>query len=105
MNKEKELQNTTELVKAILKEDEMARNSDNVLYVKVVEKLKPEVLQEPFWYVLVSLKDYDLPGFETVRRTRQKIQEHHPELCSKEKVKMQKLLNEETFEEYARGIV
>jgi len=105
MSKAKELQTTQDVVKEILETCEMARNSDMALYVKVCEKINPAVLCKPFWVVLVSLKEYNLPNIETVRRTRQKLQAAFPELAGDSKVEAQRMLNEEAFRAYAKGVV
>lgn len=107
MNKARELKNTTTTVHIILEQDEMARNSDSYLYLKVCEKLGRErginlaTMSVPHFFL--HLKAYNLPGFETVRRTRQKIQERYPELAGNSDVEAQRTLNEEAFREYARG--
>lgn len=107
MGKSTELKNTTELVKNILERCPEARNSDNVLYLKVCEKIGNErginlaTISVPHFFL--HLKSYNLPQFETVRRTRQKIQATYPELAGDSKVEAQRMLNEESFRAYARG--
>ena len=105
MGKSKELYTTTELVKDVLEKEPNARNSDMLLYVKVCERVNSEALNEEFWYVLMNLKDYNLPNMETVRRARQKIQAEYPELAANSAVQGHRLLNEEVFRDYARGMV
>lgn len=107
MGKLKELHTTTELVKGILQEYPNTRNSDNLLYLKVCEQIGNEhgininKMSMPFF--LMNLKEYNMPAFETVRRTRQKLQATYPELSAKADVEAQRMLNEEDFREYARG--
>lgn len=103
MNKSKELRNTTKIVKDILQGYPEARNSDNLLYIKVCERLNNTALHKPFWQVLASLKELNLPGFETVRRARQKIQASCPELSGDSNVEAQRMINEDIFREYAKG--
>ena len=104
-----DLKNTTELVKAILEENEQTRNSDSFLYLKVLSAVAKqkgidlEKMSVP--YFLENLHGAGLPGFETVRRTRQKIQQHHPELASSDRVAAFRADNEAKFREYARGTV
>ncbi len=100
MNK---LNQTSALVKQILTDDETARNSDMFLYLKVCEKLNPSALEKPFWLVLSSLKTFKLPNFETVRRSRQKLQADFPELASSERIKEKRTEKEQEFREYARS--
>lgn len=103
MNKAEELNNTISIVKSILKRFPAARNSDMLLYVKVCEQVNPKVLSQPFWYALTSLKDYNLPCIETVRRTRQKLQAKYPELAADENVEAAREGNIEAFRDFARG--
>ena len=104
-----DLKNTTELVKAILEENEQTRNSDSFLYLKVLSAVGQqkgidiEKMTVPFF--LENLHGAGLPGFETVRRTRQKIQQHHPELASSDRIAAFRADNEAEFREYARGTV
>lgn len=75
---------TTKLVKAILKTDIKARNSDSYLYLKVIQR---EVMQKgidlqgvSIETFLLKMKVWNFSAFETVRRTRQKVQKEFPEL-------------------------
>ena len=105
MSKSKELYKTQDIVKEILETNETARNSDMALYIKVCEKVNPAVLSKPFWVVLMSLKELNLPHIETVGRARRKMQELHPELAGDAKVEGQRMVNEQVFREYAKGIL
>ena len=98
-----QLQQTSKLVKQILIEDVKARNSDSHLYLRVCETLNPSVLIKPFVSVLVGLKYYNLPPFETVRRARQKIQEKCPELSAVDEVENARAELETEYREFARG--
>lgn len=49
------------------------------------------------------MKEYNMPAFETVRRTRQKIQHDNPELSGCDDVEAKRMVNEEMFRDYARG--
>ena len=104
-----DLKNTTALVKSLLEQDKQCRNSDSVLYLKVLSAaakqkgIDLEKMTVP--HFLLNLHGAGLPGFETVRRTRQKIQQHHPELCACEAVEGFRMDNESAFREYARSEV
>lgn len=104
-----DLKNTTALVKSILEQDKQCRNSDSYLYLKVLsvvgeqKGIDLEKMSVP--YFLLNLHGAGFPGFETVRRTRQKLQQHHPELAASESVEGFRLENEVAFREYARGEV
>ena len=101
------LKNTTELVKAILKKDKQARNSDSYLYWKVISHRADQIgvnlhgLSVPTF--LLNGAEMGFVGFETVRRTRQKVQQHHPELCACESVEGFRAENEMEFRAFARG--
>ena len=102
MDREKELLNTTDLVKKILLDDPKSRDSDNHLYCAVVISVNPDALTKPFWEVLEHMNDFGLPCFETVRRARQKIQAEHPDLKASDVVERLRSINEEVYKEYAR---
>lgn len=105
MNKSKELNTTQDIVKGILETFPPARNSDNILFVKVCERLNPGALNKPFWLVLGNLKEYNLPNIETVRRTRQKLQASFPELAADTEVQAHRIVNQGMFADYAKRYV
>jgi hypothetical protein len=96
---------TVELVKFLLEDDERCRNSDSYLYLQVV---KVVAIKKGIDLKSVTIPDFLLsmgdvfPPFETVRRTRQKVQQHHPELCANERVEAFRAENEKMFREFAR---
>ena len=108
MNLMVNLKTTTGLVKAILEEDEKARNSDSYLYLRVLEEVgEQQGIYFQFWTVhdlLMCMADYNLPPFESVRRTRQKIQQTYPHLAACKKVEEQRTANEEVYRAYAQGV-
>lgn len=107
MKKRKELLTTKELVRAILEKHEKARSSDNFLYLKVLEFVSYEknfnFLQVPVADFLMGAADWGVPGFETVRRARQKLQASCPWLAAADAVQGFRAENEEIFKEFARG--
>lgn len=108
MSVTKELKTTTKLVKAILENDEKARNSDNILYLKVLgavcDKKQIDIVNLTVPSLLLLGRDLGLPCFETVRRTRQKIQAEFPELSANRDVKAYREANEAAYREFARGV-
>lgn len=100
-----DLKTTTALVKAILEEDKQCRNSDSFLYLKVLEILGKQkgidINTMSIPYFLLNLQGTAFPGFETVRRTRQKVQQHHPELSACEAVQAGRMENEQEYRAYA----
>lgn len=97
------LQTTESLVKEILTESKAARNSDMLLYVKVCERINPEALKLPIQQLLLSLKELNIPCPESVRRSRQKIQNRHIELASDKRIAKLRAKNEAEYREYARS--
>ena len=104
-----DLKTTTALVKAILEVDKQSRNSDSFLYLKVLEvigkKKGIDINTMSIPYFLINMSGTAFPPFESVRRARQKLQEHHPELAACEEVAEARAFNEVGYNEYARGTV
>lgn len=104
-----ELKNTTALVKALLEEDKQCRNSDSFLYLKVLSVIGKrkgiDIDSMSVPYFLLSLHGTAFPPFESVRRARQKIQEHNSHLAACEAVEDFRTENEMKFREFARGEV
>ena len=104
-----ELKTISALVKHILKEDVASRNSDNALYLKVLEHYSGQKgVDLGEMSVPAFLKKLDqrvLPGFETVRRSRQKVQEAYPELAASEAVGRSRNKNEAAYRAFANGKV
>ena len=93
---------------SILVADEKARNSDDYLYSMVCQtKLNERGIDANrihFMAVMTRRKELGLPPYETVRRTRQKIQSQFPELRGNAKVEAMRMAKEEEFRAYARGV-
>ena len=97
------LKTTAELVKKILEEKPEARNSDYILYSAICERIDRKILNLPFDMVLSLIDKKKVPNFETVRRTRQKVQEEWPELKGNNKTRQARAKKEVEFIEFARG--
>lgn len=95
-------------VKLILEANEKARNSDDYLYSVICQmRLQDKDIDAnriAFTDVMARRKELNLPPFETVRRTRQKIQQHHPNLRADADVEAMRMVREEEFKNYARGV-
>lgn len=102
-----DLKQTSQLVKAILEEDKRTRNSDSFLYLEVIKHIARQtgilVPAMSVEYFLLNMSDLGVPGFETVRRTRQKIQAKHPELSANANVTQMRREQEAAFYAYAVG--
>lgn len=99
------LRDVTAVVTEILTENKQTRNSDSLLYLKVLEYYAAQkglnLKSLSVHTFLTEMSGRSLPPFETVRRNRQKAQEHHPELAACEKVKVYREQNEAEVREFA----
>lgn len=104
---EKQLKGTKTLVKLIMEQDNKTRNSDSFLYYKVIETLgvmkDMDINNIPVSLFLLKMSEWGFPAFETVRRTRQKIQAENPHLKACPKVAAARTENEQVFRSFARG--
>lgn len=106
--KKSEIKTTHDIVLKILVENENARSSDNILYYLVCKEVGSRrgvnIAQVSFeQFFTTALAEYGLPTFETVRRTRQKIQAECPELAGNRAVRYARMACEGAFVEYARN--
>ena len=104
-----DLNTTTKLVKHIPETDKQTRNSDSFLYLKVLEYISEKegfaLNHMTVPYFLENMNEYGFPGFETVRRTRQKIQADFSDLAACDKVHAMRMENEQAFKTYALGVL
>ena len=107
MKKINRLINLQALVKKIMEQDANTRNCDNYLYLKVISEIAKT---KNYDLNAVSVTDYlsnmsqwGFPPFESVRRTRQKLQQENPDLASNEAVQGFRTQNEAVFRAFARG--
>ena len=95
------------LVKAILEADTMARNSDSYLYLRVIDtvaKTNNVNLQNISVIDFLNMLPVSVfPQFESVRRSRQKVQAEFPYLGACEKVSEYRAENEEEYRDFARS--
>lgn len=105
MTKQK-LKSTEALVRELLEDNERTRNSDNFLYLcvlyTVAERKGIDLQQCSVPYFLGFMKLLGFPPFETVRRSRQKLQRKFPELRANAEVEDQREENEEVYREFAK---
>jgi hypothetical protein len=103
------LKSTTKLVKAILEKDEKARNSDNYLYARVLSTIAKERQFELSNVSVINflkmMDAWNFPPFESVRRTRQKLQASYPELRGNTLVGAYRAVKEEEYKDYARSVI
>lgn len=74
------MKDLSDIVKKVLTKYPDARDDDFKVIGHVVKALNPEAMNLTFGQALWNHNKLDLPSFETIRRTRQKIQHDHPEL-------------------------
>ena len=96
------LHKTEEMVREILTECQEARDDDDLLYARVCEKICPNILYTSFVYVLMHRNEFGLPIYESVRRTRQKLQEVNESLRGSLTAQERRARNREEFLSYVR---
>ena len=101
------LNTTKALVKSILEKNQQARNSDSYLYLKVIEhydkEYNTEVGEMSLIDFLSGMCDIPIPPFESVRRSRQKVQEEFPHLAACDVVQVYRAENEQEYLDFVRG--
>ena len=88
------------LVTKILENYPQTRNSDNLLYLTVIDEIGKGNSDKPISLILMNLEELGLPCFETVRRTRQKIQAQRDDLKAIDKVQDFRTEREIQFREF-----
>ena len=91
------------MVKDILEEIPETRCDDDLVYVNVCLRIDPVCLSLSFPEFLATRHRFGFPGFETVRRARQKVQEKHPELQADFKTMLIRINREAEIREFARS--
>ena len=105
----RDLNNLTELVHIILDHYPQTRNSDGLLWLKVLESqaydkgIDLRMLSVP--YFLPRIAEMGFSPFESARRTRQKLQATYPNLSADEAVQGFRSENEKDFRAFARSEV
>lgn len=107
MNKKRELISIKAMVKSLLEQESVCRNSDNFLYFRVISKVAEQkgidLNNVSILSFLLTMSEQGFPPFESVRRSRQWVQEYYPELSSIERIKAKRKENEAVFRNFARG--
>lgn len=96
----KNIKKTNELVQRILLDYPDSRGSDDTLYKYVVEAINPDAASMPFCQVFLNRSEYGLPPYESVRRSRQKIQETYPMLRASKEVEEARAENEQEVRDF-----
>ncbi len=99
------IKEVSNLVHELLINEPACRNSDNILYWRVLQTMGSrkgiDVEKMSVPTLLFHMKEYGLPSIESVGRARRKIQEHNPELCADDDVEAYREVLEEEYREYA----
>lgn len=100
--------NTIEnIVLELLKENEEVRSDDMKLYLLVCEKVNPlpchrEIGTLTFASVMLHYKELNLPHFESVRRSRAKLQSMYDELAGDPSCRKSRKQIEKVYRQYAK---
>ena len=103
----KDLKTIKALVKWILEKSEKSRNNDNYLYLLVCtyigDKFDCDLAKVSVEEFFENLSESAFPPFESVRRTRQKLQAENPHLAASDRVKAMRDEQEMEYWSYATG--
>ena len=104
-----ELTKISQTVKAVLEADIKARNDDQYLYLKVLQIFAEpkgiDINKMPTATFLMQCSAMNLPNSESVRRSRQKMQERYPELAATDEVVKKRREREKVYRDFARGVL
>lgn len=89
------------VVKKVLEEKPYTREDDFALVYEVFKEFVPNLDDLSFQDVMINHKEYGLPYFESVRRTRPKLQNQYPELLPPQQVQEARKLEETDYRNYA----
>ncbi len=89
------------VVRRVLEEVKETRADDFLLVAEVYYRLVPESINMPFSVVMLGHKTLGLPYFESIRRTRQKLQATYEELRPDKKVQDERINKTAEYIDYA----
>ena len=89
------------IVKKVLEEKPYTREDDFALVYEVFKEFLPNIDELSFQDIMLNHKEYGLPYFESVRRTRPKLQNKYPELLPPQAVQEARKLEEADYRTYA----
>lgn len=90
-------------VAAIMENNPKTRDSDDILYYEVCKSIDGQYIDKPFWFVIQNRKKLGYPEFETIRRTRQKLQAEREDLAGSSAVRGFRKDREVEFREFAKS--
>ncbi len=89
-------------VRAVLQKNEDARNDDMVLYLALCNFYLKDAGTMPLAQIMTKHRELGLPSFESVGRTRRKLQERHPELLGNVRKQKIRAAGEKAYRKYAK---
>lgn len=89
------------IVKEVLQEYEETRSDDFELITYVYDKINPNIKYYKFNEVMLGHKELNIPYFETIRRTRQKLQAKYEELRPSKDIQIARINKESDYINYA----
>lgn len=96
------LKKIQDIVEYQLSKSEEARDSDDVLYIAVLDYMRPNLSSQSLNYVFTHKNELNIPSYESVGRARRKLQAEKPWLKPSEEVRKYRADNEQKYLEYAR---
>lgn len=100
---------TTKIVHEILQNDTESRNSNDVLYLRVLQRIGRDngidVGQMSVKSLFLNTSEIARPPYESVTRARRKLQKMYPELRASEQVEGYRAVLEEDYVAYARRLL
>lgn len=98
----KDLKTVEKKVRAILEKNEDARNDDMVLFLSLCNVYLKDAGALPLAEIMTQYKYLGLPSFESVSRTRRKVQARHPELVGSRPIQKLRETGEKAYRKYAK---
>ena len=89
-------------VRRILERNQDARNDDMVLYLVLCNACLKDAGALPLAEIMTQYKYLGLPSFESVSRTRRKLQARYPELAGSHPVRKKRSAGEHDYRRYAK---
>ena len=89
-------------VRTILAKNEDARNDDMVLYLVLCNACLKDAGALPLAEIMTQYKYLGFPSFESVSRTRRKLQARYPELAGSRPVQKLRATGEKAYRKYAK---
>jgi hypothetical protein len=97
------IKDVAKIVHKVLREEKQTRNDDDLLYLRVCNRIAGEVSGMTVATFLLHRRELGLPCMESCRRARQKIQAAFPELRPDDDTANYRLLEEERYKAFSRG--